>query len=147
LYVLAVFDESNADSNGSKRLAAIAPWYLDRTRVKGNVVRWLGSGEVCTDHPTLVCRSENLDQVASAVAETLTTRLDDWDRIDLSAVDSGNVAIERLLTQLEERECLVSRQSADSCWALELPGTWDDYLASISKSHRKQLRQLDQRVL
>ena len=147
LYVLAVFDESDAAGDDSKRLVGVAPWYLDRTRVKGNVLRWLGSGEVCTDHLTLICQPEKADAVATAVAESLTTRLDDWDRIDLSAVDSGDVAIERLLGQLEERECLVSRQPADSCWALDLPGTWDDYLASISKSHRKQLRQLDQRVL
>jgi CelD/BcsL family acetyltransferase involved in cellulose biosynthesis len=147
LYVLAVFEGLNTANDSGKRLVGVAPWYLDRTRVKGNVLRWLGSGEVCTDHLTLICRSENSDAVASAVAESLTTRLDDWDRIDLSAVDSGDVAIERLLGQLEERECLVSRQPADSCWALDLPGTWDEYLASISKSHRKQLRQLDQRVL
>jgi hypothetical protein len=147
LYVLAVFEDSNTASESGKRLIGVAPWYLDRTRVKGNVLRWLGSGEVCTDHVTLICRAEHLDEVATAVADTLTTRLDDWDRIDLSAVDSGDFAIEKLLTLLEERECLVSRQPADSCWALDLPGTWDEYLAGISKSHRKQLRQLDQRVL
>jgi CelD/BcsL family acetyltransferase involved in cellulose biosynthesis len=147
LYVLGVFEDSNTTHQNARRLIGIAPWYLDRTRIKGNVLRWLGSGEVCTDHLTLICHADKADAVASAVAETLTTRLDDWDRIDLSAVDSGDAAIEKLLTQLEERECLVSRQPADACWALELPATWDEYLASISKSHRKQLRQLDQRVV
>jgi CelD/BcsL family acetyltransferase involved in cellulose biosynthesis len=147
LYVLAVFEDSNTTNPSDRGLVGIAPWYLDRTHIQGNVLRWLGSGEVCTDHLTLISHPENTDAVASAVAEALTTGLDDWDRIDLSAVDSGDAAIEKLLTQLEERECLVSRQPADACWALELSATWDDYLAGISKSHRKQLRQLDQRVL
>jgi CelD/BcsL family acetyltransferase involved in cellulose biosynthesis len=51
------------------------------------------------------------------------------------------------LNLLETRDCLVSRQRADACWAVELPASWDEYLAGISKSHRKQLRQLERRVL
>jgi CelD/BcsL family acetyltransferase involved in cellulose biosynthesis len=148
LYVLAVFADSQPTTNDSDRkLIGVAPWYLDRSRIKGNLLRWLGSGEVCTDHLSLICQPEDSDAVAAAIAESLTTRFDDWDRIDLSAVDADDTSIERLLACLEERDCLVSRQPADACWALELPATWDEYLAEISKSHRKQLRQLERRVL
>jgi CelD/BcsL family acetyltransferase involved in cellulose biosynthesis len=139
LQVLAVYDRDS--------LIGIAPWYLDRSLVKGSVLRWLGSGEVCTDHLSLICRPENRNRVAAEVAESLTTDCVDWDRLDLSGVDSKDEAIATLLAQLQERECVVSRQIADSCWVLDLPATWDDYLASISKSHRKQLRQLERRVL
>jgi CelD/BcsL family acetyltransferase involved in cellulose biosynthesis len=34
-----------------------------------------------------------------------------------------------------------------NCWRLELPGSWEAYLAQLSKSHRKQLRRLENRVL
>jgi CelD/BcsL family acetyltransferase involved in cellulose biosynthesis len=144
--VLAVFADSTSNDE-QRRLIGIAPWYLDRTRIKGNLVRWLGSGEVCTDHLSLICRPEDTETVVTAVADSLTTQLDDWDRIDLGAVDADDATIEKLLAGLEERDCLVSRQLADSCWALDLPATWDEYLAGISKSHRKQLRQLERRVL
>ncbi len=147
LYVLAVFAGSDSAAGVGGHLIGIAPWYLDRSRIQGNVLRWLGSGEVCTDHLSLICRPENTETVAAAVADFLTTSLDDWDRIDLSAVDADDAAIERLLASFEQRECLVSRQPADACWALDLPTTWEEYLASISKSHRKQLRQLERRVL
>jgi CelD/BcsL family acetyltransferase involved in cellulose biosynthesis len=148
LYVLAVFADSEPTTNrNDRKLIGIAPWYLDRTRIQGNLLRWLGSGEVCTDHLSLICRPEDTEAVAGAIAETLTTRFDDWDRIDLSAVDADDATIEKLLACLEERDCLVSRQPADACWALELPATWDEYLAGVSKSHRKQLRQLERRVL
>jgi hypothetical protein len=148
LYVLAVFSDLDPATNDKYRqLIGVAPWYLDRTRIKGNLLRWLGSGEVCTDHLSLICRPEDTETVAASIAESLTTQFDDWDRIDLGAVDAGDVTIESLLARIEERDCLVSRQVADSCWALELPATWDEYLAGISKSHRKQLRQLERRVL
>ncbi|HJQ80511.1 MAG TPA: GNAT family N-acetyltransferase [Lacipirellulaceae bacterium] len=150
LYVLAVYGKGEDHGNAAEPrdgLIGIAPWYLDRTIIHGNVLRWLGSGEVCTDHLSLICRPENRQEVAAAVASELTANRDDWDRIDLSAVDASDAAIAELVTAFEERDCVVSRQAADSCWVLELPPSWDEYLASISKSHRKQLRQLERRVL
>jgi CelD/BcsL family acetyltransferase involved in cellulose biosynthesis len=147
--VLAVYGENCRDNtpDGDRSLIGVAPWYLDRTVIHGNVLRWLGSGEVCTDHLSLICRPEHRQQVAAAVAEELAANRNDWDRIDLSAVDANDAAIAELVKAVEERDCLVSRHPADACWVLEIPATWDDYLASISKSHRKQLRQLERRVL
>lgn len=147
LYVLAVYTDADLCVHESaRRLVGIAPWYLDRTAVKGNVLKWLGSGEVCTDHTSLVCGLGHSDQVATAIADLLATS-DDWDRLDLEAVDGEDVIVRNLMAELESRDCLVSRQAADAFWALDLPSSWDDYLAGISKSHRKQLRQLERRVL
>jgi CelD/BcsL family acetyltransferase involved in cellulose biosynthesis len=115
--------------------------------VKGNVLRWLGSGEVCTDHLSLICRPEDRERVATEVAEALTSQCDEWDRFDLNAVDVDDYAMMALVAHLEDRECIVSRQPADSCWVLDLPASWDDYLAGISKSHRKQLRQSERRMI
>jgi CelD/BcsL family acetyltransferase involved in cellulose biosynthesis len=146
LYVLAVYDETGSCENAEK-LVGLAPWYLDRSAIKGHAIRWLGSGEVCTDHLSLICRPEDVERVTISVAEALTMKCDDWDLLELSAVDAVDPAVTRLLGELERRECHISRQAADDCWALDLPKSWDDYLAAISKSHRKQLRQLERRVL
>jgi hypothetical protein len=149
LHVLAVYGDDVTQSTGVNdcQLIGIAPWFLDRTIVKGNVLRWLGSGEVCTDHLSLICKAEDRERVAGEVAEALTVQCDDWDRLDLSAVDADDYAVMALAGHLEERECIVSRQAADSCWVLDLPSSWDEYLAALSKSHRKQLRQLERRVI
>jgi hypothetical protein len=149
LYVLAVYDGVAQPQAGAAApaLIGVAPWYLDRTLVKGNVLRWLGSGEVCTDHLSLICRPEHREQVAAEVAEALVAQFDDWDRLDLNAVDTDDYAVMALVAHLEERECIISRHAADSCWVLDLPTTWDEYLAGISKSHRKQLRQSERRII
>jgi CelD/BcsL family acetyltransferase involved in cellulose biosynthesis len=150
LCVIAVYRDGVKPFNGEGRhrdLIGIAPWYLDRTIVKGNVLRWLGSGEVCTDHLSLICRPHDREEVALAVAEALTTTCDDWDRLELNAVDADDATIRLFTSALEERGCLVSRYAADAYWALELPSSWDDYLAALSKSHRKQLRRLERDVL
>ncbi len=142
LYVMAVYDDTRENGNGChQKLLGVAPWYLDRTIVKGNVIRPLGSGEVCTDHLSLICRPEVRPRVANAIGEALTASCDDWDQLDLSAIDADDPSIGVLMTVLEDRDCLISRHAADACWLLDLPPSWDKYLASVSKSHRKQLRQ------
>ncbi len=148
LCVLAIYREPTFKHGGPVReLMGIAPWYIDRSTVKGSVIRWLGDGEVCTDHLSLICRPMETQSVAASLAKALTEQLDDWDRIELTAVDASDEPIQSLVAELANRECITATGIADSVWILDLPSSWDEYLASISKSHRKQIRQLQQRVL
>lgn len=148
LFLLAVYREPNFNHGGPVReLVGIAPWYIDRSALKGNVVRWLGDGEVCTDHLSLICRPNDIPVVVESLAKTLTEQFDDWDRLEFSAVDADDVPIQNLAAALADRDCTVSQEATDSVWIIDLPASWDDYLAAVSKSHRKQLRQLERRVL
>ncbi len=63
--VLGAFDTSG-------RLAGIAPWYLKRSPAKGWVLRWLGSGEVCSDYASILSMPEDADRVTEALAAYLT---------------------------------------------------------------------------
>lgn len=148
LFVLAVYREPTFKHGGPVReLVGIAPWYIDRSALQGSVIRWLGDGEVCTDHLSLICRPSDAQQVATSVAHALTEQLDDWDRIELAAVDADDTSLQSLGAELANRECVIAKEDADSVWVLNLPNSWDEYLASISKSHRKQIRQLQHRVM
>ncbi|HEX6962617.1 MAG TPA: GNAT family N-acetyltransferase [Lacipirellula sp.] len=127
-------------------LQGVLPCYLESTWTQGRVLRLLGDGEVCSDHLGLVAASES----ACAVAETFARRLaevDEWDLLDFAAVDSDDAATHALGESLALDDCTVSRLQADRCWVIDLPSTWDDFLAMQSKSHRKQLRQMTARVL
>ncbi len=156
LNVFAVYEESPltvvnsaADSDAPKpRLLAVFPWYLERSVLSGKVLRWLGTGEVCTDHLSVVCSSpQRLQAACHAVALALTADHVAWDRLDLAAIDTNDPAVHCLIDNLAQSGCGVTQQDAVATWAVELPPTWDEYLATISKSHRKQLRQLERRVL
>lgn len=148
LFVLAVYEDAKADvPNSSRNLIGIAPWCLEHSAIQGSVIRWLGHGEVCTDHLSLVCRPFDAHRVAGAVAGALTNEFTDWDRLDLDHVDAHDTTIAQLMSMLKENVSHIHQQTAGACWVLDLPETWEEYLASISKSHRKQLRQLERRVL
>jgi CelD/BcsL family acetyltransferase involved in cellulose biosynthesis len=149
LFVLAVFDDRPT-------LLGFAPWYLERSASQGRIVRFLGSGEVCSEYLSLVCADGKEELVARGLAKWLTECVntdrrdtphglfsDRWDVLKLSAVASDDLPIARLLAHLASEGNAVHRRPGMNCWRLALPTSWEAYLATVSKSHRKQLRRLD----
>ena len=145
-FVLAVFDAAGA-------LAAVAPWYVQQARVQGRVIRQLGGGEVCSDYLGIPCRPGAEEAVSAALASWLTdsasnSRLsglhdDHWDLLRLSQVDPEDAVLHALMQRLQEQGHAIHSSPAEYCWRLTFPATWEDYLASLSKSHRKQIRRLE----
>jgi len=151
LYVLVV-------SDGPGTVVGLAPWFLERSASQGRVIRFLGSGEVCSDYLTVLCQAEWEDRVAAALAEWLSDppgfgdwfgsdAQRPWDLLELGTVSANDQTLARLLDRLAERDHIIHRRKAVSCWRLELPATWDDYLATLSRSHRKQVRRFERRLL
>ena len=132
-----------------ERLAAILPCYVEKSITSGRVLRLLGDGEVCSDHLDLLVSATNAVRCSDAIAEHLCQEWTDWDLIDFPTLDESaeDTKLRHLLSALAQNECQVSRHSDQNCWAIELPETWEEFLALQSKSHRKQLRRLEKRVL
>ncbi|HEX4000463.1 MAG TPA: GNAT family N-acetyltransferase [Pirellulales bacterium] len=149
LFVLAVFD-------AQRTLLGLAPWYIERSASQGRVLRFLGTGEVCSEYLSLLCVDGKEEIVARGLANWLaaSTRAEQhddhgqpsaerWDVLKLSGVAADDLAVERLLVQLARQGSAVHRRPGMSCWRIELPSSWEEYLSLMSKSHRKQLRRLD----
>jgi CelD/BcsL family acetyltransferase involved in cellulose biosynthesis len=149
LHVLSVRDDGGD-------LLAVAPWYVTRSRSSGRVLRFLGGGEVCSDYLSVLCRATDERRAAAALAAALTRNDADpkradgpaaWDAMELSGIDAEDRMMDLLAAELAERGCAVHRRAGPNCWRIDLPETWEEYLASLSKSHRKQVRRLDERLL
>jgi CelD/BcsL family acetyltransferase involved in cellulose biosynthesis len=140
--VLGVLDTSG-------RLVGIAPWHLERSAAKGWVVRWLGSGEVCSDYASLLSMPEDADRVTEAIAAYLTGpqcasgKRHCWDLLEIDGVDAEDAAVGRLLRQLNERGCSQHGNAPVQTWRLTLPNAWEEFLGMVSKGHRKKLRRAD----
>jgi CelD/BcsL family acetyltransferase involved in cellulose biosynthesis len=157
LYVLCVRD--------GQQLVAVAPWYVSRHPARGRVVRFLAAGEVCTDYQTVLCLPGREAEASAAVADwllaaagqgsrhtpravsskedslvkTVASRDDGWDLLDFSGIEAADVPMRLLLEALAARRCQVHREAGLNCWRLDLPPTWEEYLAQLSKSHRGQV--------
>lgn len=144
LYVLAVYDCQQV-------LRGVAPWLLEKSARRGRALRLLGSGEVCSDHLGILADDHHADQVAAVLADWLTQHAGQkqtagsdprWDVLELAAVDADDRAVQRLLAGLRQRGCAVDCRPGPRCWVIDLPETWEEYLARLSKSHRKKLKRL-----
>jgi CelD/BcsL family acetyltransferase involved in cellulose biosynthesis len=138
--------------DASGRLVGIAPWYMKRSAAKGWVLSWLGSGEVCSDYAGILCMPEDADRVTEAIAAHLTGsdcargERNAWDLLEVDGVDAEDANVARLLRHLFERGCSQHENSPMRTWRLTLPASWDEFLAMVSKGHRKKLRRADREL-
>jgi CelD/BcsL family acetyltransferase involved in cellulose biosynthesis len=150
LYVLGVFDSAG-------RLVGIAPWYLERSILWGRTLKFLGTGEVCSEYLTVLADPSAEDRVTEALAQWLTDAArapkgcspaaDRWDRLELTSVDANDSAIRRLTEALRTRGNLVHQRPGPCCWRIDLPESWDQYLAMLSRNGRSQLRKTERRLV
>jgi CelD/BcsL family acetyltransferase involved in cellulose biosynthesis len=139
LWVLLAFD-------CHEDLVGVLPCYLVRSLTQGAVLRPLGDGEVCSDHLGLLVDDQYSDSVPKAVAAHLAGDAA-WDLLDFPAIDETDAATAALFAALGEADCGVAQYADNPSWAIDLPANWEEFLALQSKSHRKQLRQAERRVL
>ncbi|MEM9352498.1 MAG: GNAT family N-acetyltransferase [Planctomycetota bacterium] len=134
LIVLA-YQEEEEDS-----LAAVLPAYVEHSTARGRVLRLMGDGEVCSDHLGLLAAGEERCAASRAIAEALLEHGAEWDVADFRAVSAEDSATQELSNALAKAGCRVAVSGGPNTWAIDLPETWEQFLAMQSKSHRKQLR-------
>ncbi|MGI9456896.1 MAG: GNAT family N-acetyltransferase [Aeoliella sp.] len=122
------------------KLIGLAPWYTESTRSSCRL-RWMGDGRACSDHATILCESEHQAQVARTIADWMVNaEADSWQQFVLDSVDDDDTMLSQLVDQLADRGCPISHQQEPGSCYVELSTTWDEYLASVSKNHRKKCR-------
>lgn len=140
LCVLTVSDESGD-------VLGVAPWFIEPSAAC-RTVRWLGSGEVCSDWLGVLARPGHEAAVGQALGRWLdTASVDTWDLVELCATAVSDPAMAALLGCLASAGYQVDVEAELRCWRRTLPTSWEALLAGLSKSHRKQLRRCEARYL
>jgi len=140
-FVIAIRD-------GGGNLVGLAPWYLEHSLLNGRTVRFLGSGEVCSDYLTVLCQSVHQQGVIDGLVGWLLNECGSrWDFLDFKSVAATDPFLAALTEQLERNGCNVFLKSTESCWRITLPDSWQTYLRSLSKSRREKVRQLHRQLL
>jgi len=138
LYVLLAFERD--------ALVGVLPAYVVRSLALGATLRLLGDGEVCSDHLGVLAAADRGREIAEAMAAHLAADRA-WDAIDFPAIDEADIPTAALFAGLDAAGCDVAHIHDHPCWTIDLPRDWEEFLALQSKSHRKQLRQAERRVL
>jgi CelD/BcsL family acetyltransferase involved in cellulose biosynthesis len=135
LWLLVVRDDDDA-------IIGIAPWHLTESPVAGRVIRFLASGEVCTDYLTILCDPNDREVVVDAIADHLLTTRSQWDVVELSAVSRDDAVIGGVANALAAAGHQIDIRHRWNGWRLELPDDWSAFLSRLSKSRRERTRKL-----
>ncbi len=122
------------------QLVGIAPFYVVNKRLTKKL-RFLGDGHVCSDHMTLLSQVGCCEAFTAEVANWLSNNAGKtWNAAKLESVDTDDVAMRKLVNQLDRESFSVYHRDSVSSWQVALPPTWEEYLSRLSKNHRKRCR-------
>jgi CelD/BcsL family acetyltransferase involved in cellulose biosynthesis len=121
------------------RLMGIAPWFIQNHPELGRVVRSIGCIEV-TDYLDIIVDKEQVETVLEAFATYTAFHHERYDRIDLCNLPEGQPgqAIFPAILSRHGFDTIVKVQEV--CPIIQLPSSWDDYLNSLDKKQRHELR-------
>jgi len=144
LSVIVVCDDQNEP-------VAIAPLFREASLLHGPTLRFLGSGEVCSEYLSIPCQEGWQRPAAEAIADYLTgaaaacsgPTATAWESLRLESVSANDTTVQLLCEALAQRGGATHSHEAPNCWRVDLPESWEEYLAMLSKSHRKRVRRLE----
>lgn len=132
LWVVAVRDDSG-------RLVAIAPWFIEINADHKRIVRSIGCVDV-TDYVDIIVEPEHRRRVYALLAEHLHERRTNYDWINLCNIPEASPTREEFAAVLRDCGFDVEIIFQEVCPVIHLPETFDDYLASLDKKQRHELR-------
>ena len=126
-----------------QELVAVAPLYLEN----GAHFKLLGSGKVCSDHSELFIANDHWRPLVSALFLDWLNSSDapNWHSLQLEAIDALGPS-SQLVLQWQD-SVSVHQENGDSICSIPLPNSWDEYLSSLSKNHRKRVRRWTRQYL
>lgn len=104
---------------------------------QGDVVSFMGGPDLC-DYLDFVPFQGQEGAFYPAVWEHL--RGCSWRSLDLHCLASGSPTLSHLPAQAQASGCTVEQHLEEVCPRVELPQTWEEYLASLNKKRRHELR-------
>ena len=121
-------------------LVGVAPLMRDGAQTGGRLpdrLCFAGDTQVC-DYMDVVAAPGEVEAVISAVLRSLGE--EPWRELVLWAVPEGSPTLDALKAAAPALGLRVDIEPEDVCPRLDLPATWDEYLAGLRKKERHELR-------
>ena len=123
-----------------QQVVGYAPLVLRKSFSRGRHLTFVGSGKTCADYMTFPTLPGFEEEVNTAIAGWLNENDSHWDRMELDGVTVDNSSTSNFCDSMTALGCEVHPIETLSSYRLELPETWDDFLATLSKNSRKKFR-------
>lgn len=124
------------------RLVGILPMFVDRWMGQSRI-RYLGSGDTCTDYARIIGDSRYHADFSEQVAKNLTRNLG-MGMVELEGTTESDSRL--LVTDLTTNNYWRYQKNLEPTWVLDLPGTWKEFIANSKKSLRRKIKKADSRL-
>ena len=104
---------------------------------EGDAIRFAGDTEIC-DYMDFIAAAGEEEAVVVAVLRSLGE--EPWGELVLWAVPEGSPTLRALQTAASGFGLSVSIETEDVCPRVDLPATWEEYLGTLDKKDRHELR-------
>lgn len=122
------------------KLTAIAPLFLQRAQDGAAVISIVGCRDI-SDYLDVIADPELEDVIGSELISYLLSQdAPSWDRLELCNVPAAGTANRSLFDRAQRAGLAVDRRLVENCPVISLPSSWNDYLASIDKKQRHEIR-------
>jgi CelD/BcsL family acetyltransferase involved in cellulose biosynthesis len=127
-----------------KELVAIAPFWLRSERkfgMKFDIVEFIGGDErICADYLDIICAPSFRNEVPKSIFDFLDGgQANKWDLIRMSGIQRDSLSWE-LGELFRQRSYDTWEQFLSYCPYIPLPSSWEEYLDSLSKKSRYNVR-------
>jgi len=99
-----------------------------------------GYGPECSDHIGCLRHPERDEHLTEITALALEQLVDNGVRVNLASQDGTDDFPENLRTKLKEMGIPVRLDQDHRCPSIRLPGSWEEFLKSLSSNFRSQIR-------
>ncbi|HEC21566.1 MAG TPA: GNAT family N-acetyltransferase [Chloroflexi bacterium] len=138
LAIITLRDDENV-------LAGIAPFFV-REEDGVRTVRIVGCVDI-SDYLDILVRAGQEEPALSALLDfMLSDQAPAWEVIDLCNIPQDSPTLNLLPRLAESRGLTVETSVQDVCPVIRLPGSYEDYLAALSKKQRHELRRKRRRA-
>lgn len=123
----------------SGNLIGIAPWFIEAHPQHGRVVRPIGCVDV-TDYLDIIADSSRVEVVLQSIAEFVASHRSEFEWLNLCNIPEQSPTFSLLPPYLEECGLSVQLAQQEVCPIIDLPSHWEEYVESLDKKQRHELR-------
>ncbi|MDI6694198.1 MAG: GNAT family N-acetyltransferase [Anaerolineales bacterium] len=121
-------------------LLGIAPLFYAKNRQGVPSMLLVGSIEI-SDYLDVICPTPDLPAFMEGLFEALTSdQAPPWQALDFYNINENSPTLPALEAAAQRRGWSFSQQQLQPCPYIPLPGDWEQYLASIDKKQRHEIR-------
>ena len=122
-----------------ERLVAALPLFGTQHRGRGRRWAFMGTGTLTPNHLDAIAEPGLREQVLPGLAEQLLGESAQWDTLEFDKLPADRVTATAFDTAFVKAGLATSLSESAVCFVCSLPPTYDEYLASRSKSTRKKI--------